>query len=526
MNKAILLIISLLFIFGCKKTETLPPPPTPDLKLPKLITNSVTNLTYFSCTFNGKITDSVGENISEFGFIVDSVSMPTTDKNLNKFLGTKLNKDGTFSIDIHYLQSDMLNYVRAYAITKNGIGYGNEIKFTSLSQKTYNGSIYLTSQQEVIEFGAHHYNTINGTIFIEGTDITDLSPLHDLAVVNFGLRINSTSVEDFTGLENLEIVGAEWPTGFSVQGNDKLKSFKGLSKLQLTRGDVQIDHNRELMSLDGLDSYIAVSAGMLRIGECEKLQNINGLKNLTFVGDNLYLINDPSLNDISGFSNLSELNGRLYITNNASLPNLNGLEKLTAIPSGIEIDNNQALYDINGLKNVTTINGAGGVSLLLIKNNPLLTNLDAFSNVEAADAVHLINNVSLKNVEGLKKVKKINDILHIENNPKLTGLKGFDNVTYIRKLEILTNESIVSLTGLNAVKKINDGLTITGNQNLTSLTGLENLTDVEDMVYITGNISLNDFCPIKKLLSSFSKDFISLGNSVNPSKEDIIANCQ
>jgi hypothetical protein len=206
MTKYILTITIVLFIVACKKTDIQPVPPSQNVKAPKLTTNEVSNLTTFSVAFNGKIVDTGGSKINQFGFAVDTVPGATVKKNFNKFLATQQNMDGTFSINVGYLPSNVTFYIRAYAINASDTGYGNEVKFTTLLQKIFKGDVNLATQQQVVDFGLQHYTTIDGALNISGT-VSDLTPLLGLSTVNNGFNTTNSLLTNFKGLDSLEITG-------------------------------------------------------------------------------------------------------------------------------------------------------------------------------------------------------------------------------------------------------------------------------------------------------------------------------
>jgi hypothetical protein len=86
------------------------------------------------------------------------------------------------------LPSNTTLYFRSYAINSKGVGFGNEIVFTTLTEKIYNGDITLATQQEVIDFGQNNYTTINGSLCING-EINDLTPLKSLVIINNLLKL-------------------------------------------------------------------------------------------------------------------------------------------------------------------------------------------------------------------------------------------------------------------------------------------------------------------------------------------------
>lgn len=529
MTKYTLTIAIVLFFLTCKKADVVPvnpptqnpDPSTQNIKSPKLTTSDVSNVTTFSGTFGGKIVDSGGSQITQFGIVVDTVSKPTVKKNFNKFLVTQHNNDGTFNLDINYLPSNVTFYIRAYAINVTDTGYGNEVKFTTLTKKIFEGNVNFTKQQEVVDFGLQHYTNINGYLTINGT-VSDLTPLLGLSAVNYGFRTINTLLTNFKGLDSLEITGAFNPGDFWVEGNQNLRDFSGLSKLKTVRGSIQIFGNNSITNLNDLKSCISVSSD-LRIQQCPQLQNINGLKNLLFVGGDVFIIDDPELTDITGLESLSTIYGRLYIMNDSKLQNLNGLEKIKTLPEGIQIINNLSLQELSGLSNLSGI-----CSFMLIDGNPLITDLP-FNEITSVNYVTIQNCRGLKSLSGLKNIQSVTNILHLENDSGLVDLSGIEKLNTVGNLEIVNNAGIINLKGLNGLTKITQGtysISIGGNNSLKSLTGLENITTVFGSVAIYNNPVLSDFCPLKTLFNNgYHQGFAPDYNAINPSQADIVANC-
>lgn len=527
MRKCLLLFTVILFIISCKKSDK--SSVAPPNGLPKVQTNEISDFTYYSVKLSGQLLDSAGSAIKETGIVIDTISTPTISKNLDKFVLEK-SKDGSFRLTVIGLLLNTTVYVRAYATNANGTGYGAQIKFTTQKGKIFHGQVYLDNQQQVNDFGANHYTTIDGDIEISGP-VTDLTPLLGIKVINNGLVITRTSITNFSGLDSLEEIGAVFPNDFWVEGNSNLINFHGLSKLRESRGDVQFDNNNSLINLDGLDSYFAASAGMLRIGECAKLQNLNGLKRLSFVGDNLYIIDNPVLTDITGLSNVSQVYGTLYVVNNASLTNLNGLEAIQTLPSGVDIRENPVLRDISGLRNLSVIGGDDGYGIgsITVVNNPALTDISAFGKVTSVDYVTISNNNQLKNLQGLKSLQTITQQLDIEGNAILSDLSGLEKVASASRIQIVNNPLLASIIGLTGLTKISGNpysLSISGNNVLVSLSGLENLAHADGSIDINSNPKLTEFCGLKNLFTKgYSASFTAEGNADNPTQQDVITNC-
>jgi hypothetical protein len=80
----------LLFIgISCKKINSqnvISIPPVQIDSLPQVITDSISNQTYYSVTLEGKIIDTGLSKVTEQGIVVDAIPEPTITKNLNKFV--------------------------------------------------------------------------------------------------------------------------------------------------------------------------------------------------------------------------------------------------------------------------------------------------------------------------------------------------------------------------------------------------------------------------------------------------------
>ncbi|MCK4346430.1 MAG: hypothetical protein KAX05_14195 [Bacteroidales bacterium] len=130
------LILSLLF--GCEKFE-------PE-RIIKVETGSVTNVSYTSCTVQGRILDKDEKGIDQHGFCFSTQQKPTTENNKTQ-LGLK-SSTGYFSGVLTGLSAGTSYYVRAYATNSVGTAYGNEVSFTTdISAGTvtdYDGNTYYT----------------------------------------------------------------------------------------------------------------------------------------------------------------------------------------------------------------------------------------------------------------------------------------------------------------------------------------------------------------------------------------------
>jgi hypothetical protein len=442
--------------------------------IPQIETLDITSLNLFSVDLSGKLISKGSSEIIEIGFVISTTKLPNIENNLKK-IEQNLDTQNKFGTTLTNITPNTTYYLRTYGINNDGIGYGNEIEFTTLDgTNIYNGNISLSTQEEVIAFGKNKYTTINGSLNLTGT-VSDLSPLESLAIVNNNFTVKNTiNLKNFEGLNNLKVTGNLFANGFRIENNIALESFSGLNNLLITRGEADIINNDKLINFEGLNSYSAASSGSFRIEGCDGLQNLSGLENFNFIGDYFYVINNSQLNDISALSNLSFVGNRVHIANNDNLGNLNGLESLTTA-AGIEI----------------------------------------------------ISNLNLKNIDGLSNLVSVRDVILIKYNDNLISLNAFQNITTTEYVIIENNASLNSLIGLSNLISVDYNMNIGVNSSLKELDGLENLLKVDGLFQIYNNSSLEEFCAIKPLLSSNNDLNITINNNLNnPSVDEILNSCE
>jgi hypothetical protein len=125
----------------------------------------------------------------------------------------------------------------------------------------------------------------------------------------------------------------------------------------------------------------------------------------------------------------------LSIRNNASLKNLDGfssLQEVTGRRAGIFITNNASLENIDGLSSLTTIDGSPNASLD-ISENPSLRNINGLSSLSLVSGfpafLSITSNLVLENIDGLSALQFLfggSGMPHITiaNNPLLSRCCG------------------------------------------------------------------------------------------------------
>lgn len=237
---------------------------------------------------------------------------------------------------------------------------------------TFIGNVELSSQQDVIEFGANGYTKIDGNLKLideyEPDDkIVDLTPLYclteivaetDLDNAAASLYIQTTDLRSLAGLENLTNVG----------------------KLRLIK-------NRSLLTLDGLIGLTSISSenhgeNLLKIKDNLSLLNIDGLENLQTVGrvnydSEVIIVGNYVLQNIDGLQGLSAIgssesehtyDSELFVVSNEVLDNIDGLSNLmyvrhahfvtvsSGVAGGFIVFGNNNINSFCGIKNLL-VNG-------------------------------------------------------------------------------------------------------------------------------------------------------------------------
>ena len=97
------------------------------LNLPTVVTSVVSNITNFTATCGGVVTDDGGDYVTARGVCWNTVSSPTVNDNHT----TNGSGIGEFISNLSNLASATMYYVRAYATNSFGTTYGEERVFTS-----------------------------------------------------------------------------------------------------------------------------------------------------------------------------------------------------------------------------------------------------------------------------------------------------------------------------------------------------------------------------------------------------------
>lgn len=180
----------------------------------------------------------------------------------------------------------------------------------------------------------------------------------------FGFFVNSE-----TNISDLNLAGLETIKGGIQISNTKLKDLSFLKGIKCIEGVLRINHNNELLNLEGLDNLECVDEIQIQLNSKledisainnlnitntfvlyqNKLESISTMSNLMTLTGNL-TIDEPLLNNLLLLENLREVDGELTIVNNEQIENLDKLSNLTQLGTKINIFGNQKLENYCGLK--------------------------------------------------------------------------------------------------------------------------------------------------------------------------------
>lgn len=277
-----------------------------------------------------------------------------------------------------------------------------------------------------------------------------------------------------------------------ISGNG-INNLNGLSQITQIGGNLEILDNPDLSSLLELISLEAIG-GTLLISGNESLINLSGLDSLKTIGNNLFLYFNR-LSNLSGLGSISCIQGFLSIIGNDSLNNLQGLNNLKYINKELTVISNTELINMTGLDSLEYIGGG-----LLIAHNPMLKSLIGLNSLTyIGNSLSIWFNPELKNLIGLGSLSH-SGVVSIKNNSSLKSLDGLEMLKEIRSsLLIQSNDSLEDLNGLLSVKSIGGSLKIEDNIMLKSLSGIDNIKSYTiDDLYIENNDSLSS-CAVKSI---------------------------
>lgn len=219
------------------------------------------------------------------------------------------------------------------------------------------------------------------------------------------------------------------------------------------------------------------------------------------------------------------------VISGADITNLDGMSELTGLSNvfgnggRLIIKDSPLLENIDGLSNITNIQRQ-----LEVSNNPLLQEVSfpawsgSISYIQDDYQIKIINNSSLASIQlpllgNCSSCTQFPTKILIENNDSLITFEQGAGTTF-HKLHIINNDM---LTDINLPTTIGiDSVLISDNGSLVDLEGLQHLVDVDSMT-IMDNPSLYSYCDLYTYADNESSGNVFMsGNLINLTKQGII----
>ncbi len=311
-------------------------------------------------------------------------------------------------------------------------------------------------------------------------------------------------------------------------------------------GNLIIGGNGDITDLTPLSPLTSVD-GLLVLTAFSTPISLNGLHNITTVGQNLAIAFNFVQLDFSELSSLTTVNGDVGITQNPGLVNVDGLTNLTTIGGGLTLTQNPLLENIDGLSGVTSIGASDNNGIgLQITTNELLSECcgvsDLIANAGITGTIDINGNLTNCNSEA--EIAAVcspdpdddgdgvtvgqgdcddTDPNNFPGNPEICD--GQDNNCDGEIDEGLSGEVYTGSVIFNTQSEIDEWLpcysSITGNIGIKGGSGaITDLTPLSGLTSIGGSLQIDFFStPISLIgldnITSIGEGFFILENSVN-----------
>ncbi len=277
--------------------------------------------------------------------------------------------------------TDLSPLANVQRITDDDLIIQNNPQLTSLTglgslTAVARGNVRIQGNPELTSLtGLEKLSRIVRTLFIiNNAKITSLAALSSVSSIGTGVEIAGNP--ELTSLTGLGRLGEIRNGDLFIRNNPKLINLVGLNNLSVIGGRLLISDNRDLTSLTGLTNLSEIgnvesNAGMF-ITRNPSLTSIAALGRVSVIGGEVVIEGNGELTSLNGLERLTRIGDRgdynLEINNNARLASLAGLGSLVSVRRDVVIRGNSALTSLSGLETLTSIGGR-----LTIVNNAQLS---------------------------------------------------------------------------------------------------------------------------------------------------------
>lgn len=318
-----------------------------------------------------------------------------------------------------------------------------------------------------------------------------------------GVYVGDVGEADLAGLCD-QICDLAVTGSVTLQGT-ALTDLSELSCLHTVGGDLTIEQNEQLVSLDGLEQLErvdgALSVGLLycdnmATGEnCSTtgnpaLERIDSLGALQYVGNWLSFGGNPSLTTIADLDRLesvgstSDGGGGLWFDDNPALTALPATPALRTVDGWLTVWGHDALVSLDGLESIEEVTG-----ILVIGWDGQLADVSALSALTLAGGLWMFEDHALVSVTGLEALESSSDLWFYRNDA-LTSINALESLRTVSYLSLMENAQLVAIDALENVSGVSD-LIVVGNPQITSLAPLSGITGELGFLAIWYNDSLS-----------------------------------
>jgi hypothetical protein len=217
---------------------------------------------------------------------------------------------------------------------------------------------------ERVEHLAALHTVIGPSIAFGGNESLTRIELPALATVERQLRLDNNPVLSEIVLGSLEEIG-----GLIIYRNPMMTSMAGFEGVRAIQDDLVLTHMDGLVTLDGLQN-LTVIGNRIRLADNPSLVTLAALASAN-IQRSISLQRNHALLTLDGLQGTGpQLDGSISINNNDSLINLNGAAGITSC-ANLAIDENDSLENLTGLGVQTVVNNLG------IRDNDCLSNSHA-----------------------------------------------------------------------------------------------------------------------------------------------------
>ena len=186
--------------------------------------------------------------------------------------------------------------------------------------------------------------------------------------------------------------------------------------------------------------------------------------------------------DIDALSGCTRIEGSLIVDTDASTLDFSPLGSLQTIVRSFLVENNPNLTSISGFDNLETAATFSTdifdlIPEFTIRNNPSLTSISGFGELEeVGTSIDIFGNDALTSVSGFGQLDSTGSVF-LFDNASLTSVAGFGNLRS-SSIFIANNPSLVSIPEFEALER-SGTFFINNNDALVSFSGFGNLVSVE-----------------------------------------------